>query len=124
MILRIFLVGIFGGLGSVARYLSGSAIAHALPGTRLPLGTFFVNLLGCFAIGIAAGISQRMSGGNEQFRLAAIVGFLGGFTTFSAFGLDTLILIRNGQTPTAVAYSIGTVVCGVILVQAGLRCSV
>lgn len=118
----ILLVGIFGGLGSITRYLAGSFLLHHFPGIKFPLGTLFVNLTGCLAIGIVAGISQRMTSGNEQLRLALIVGFLGGYTTFSAFGLDTLALIKDGEPAIAILYSFGSILLGVLLVQIGLKC--
>ncbi len=118
---ELLIVAAGGAAGSVARYAAGAWILHAYPSSRFPWGTMFVNLVGCFAIGLAAGYSERLTTWNSEFRLALIVGFLGGFTTFSAFGLDTFSLIKNSQAGLAALYSMGTVLIGTLLVQAGLK---
>lgn len=86
-----------GGAGSLCRYLLWLALTT--PDSRFPVGTLAVNLLGCFAIGFAGSLI-----GNPELRLAVITGFLGGFTTFSAFSLETLILWRNNAVLPAVLY--------------------
>lgn len=120
----VLLVAAGGGIGSVMRYLSGAFFAHSFPAARFPWGTLFVNLAGCFLIGIAAGWIEKLPAWNAELRLALITGFLGGFTTFSAFGLDTLQLTRTGQPVLAAVYACGSVIAGVIMVQAGLRLAV
>lgn len=90
------LVGLGGGLGSIARYLSQRAVAQYLP-VSFPYGTFFVNILGSFLIGILFGISEKSNLFSPEVRLFLTVGFCGGFTTFSTFTLDGLMLIRDAQ---------------------------
>jgi CrcB protein len=86
-----------GAAGSVARYVIGVLAARAL-GTALPWGTLAVNILGSFAIGWLAGVLSR--GASDLARPLLLTGFLGGFTTFSAFALETLMLPR----PAAILY--------------------
>jgi CrcB protein len=96
-LLKWALVGAGGGLGAMARYgLSG--VAHGLGGDRaLPLGTLTVNVLGCFAIGALAYLAGSRGVLGAEWRLLLITGFLGGFTTFSTFGNETLNLILSGD---------------------------
>ena len=90
-------VAIGGALGSLARH----GVNHLVHGrwltTRFPIGTVAVNLIGCFAIGLLAGLiaSDRIAL-RMHWREFVFVGLLGGFTTFSTFGLDTLLLSRSG----------------------------
>ena len=108
-------------LGSMARYYSGAQFLHSFPTARFPWGTFFVNLLGCLLIGVIAGITERLTDYNAELRLLAITGFLGGFTTFSAFGLETLHLLRDQMPGVALIYAVGSVLFGVVLAYLGLR---
>jgi fluoride exporter len=99
IILAVFLGG---GVGSVCRYLLGRLI-DARSNSQFPVGTLVVNVLGCLAIGVLAKYFL-----NDQThsvtRAALIVGFCGGFTTFSAFSLETLRLLTGGRPLTALAY--------------------
>ncbi len=115
------LVGIGGMLGSIARYLSSGYFIHTFPNAKFPWGTFFVNLLGCFIIGLIAGLIEKLSGYNSEIRLICITGFLGGFTTFSAFGIESLHLLKGGDTVIAVMYVSGSVVLGILLAYLGLK---
>lgn len=102
-----------GGAGGAAlRY----GIALALGARAFPWATLAVNLLGGLAMGL---LMARLPG--EPWRLLLGVGLLGGFTTFSAFGLDTVRLIEGRQTVAAVAYVVASVVGAVALTAAGLR---
>ena len=101
-------VAIGGALGAVSRYSFG-LVAIALIGNRFPWATLGVNVAGSFLIGLAAVlIGDRMLDG-ELWRPLIIVGFLGAFTTFSAFSLDTLLLLQQGNYNTALAYMLGSV---------------
>ncbi len=111
------LVGLGGSAGAVSRWGLGSAIKTALGEPAFPYPTFVINLLGCFAIGIAYALWET----NPVLRLLVVVGFLGGFTTFSAFGLETLGLIRSGAVASAAAYVGLSAALGVLLVWAGMR---
>ncbi|MEJ6680022.1 MAG: fluoride efflux transporter CrcB [OM182 bacterium] len=101
-------VAVGGALGAVSRYSFG-LVAFALIGNRLPWATLGVNVVGSFLIGLAAVlIGDRIVDG-ELWRPLIIVGFLGAFTTFSAFSLDTLLLLQQGNYNTALAYMLGSV---------------
>ena len=107
--------------GSIARYMSGSYFIHSFPNAKFPWGTFFVNILGCLLIGILAGVTARFTNFNSEIRLVGITGFLGGFTTFSAFGIETLHLLKDGSTLIALIYVFSSVIVGVLLAYFGLR---
>lgn len=105
MLLKIALIGAGGALGSLLRY--GLAAALVRPeGARFPISTLVVNVSGCFAIGLLA-TALAPTGPwpvREDVRLGMLVGVLGGYTTFSSFGLETVNLVRAGMTAQAVAY--------------------
>ncbi len=108
MIWTLSQVALGGAIGSVLRYLTVSAISA-------PLGTFVVNVAGSFVMGILfVLISSRTT-----LSPLLMTGVLGGFTTFSAFSLDTLKLWQSGQTPTALAYVAGSVVFSLLAVALG-----
>ena len=110
-----------GGLGSVARFkLSAWVLAHASD-WKFPLGTFVVNVLGCLIAGIAAGLAERYQLFSPDARLFLFVGILGGFTTFSAFGLETMFLLRRGDVWIAALNVFGSVACGLLVLWAGLK---
>lgn len=101
-------VAVGGALGAVSRYSFG-LVALALIGNRFPWATLGVNVVGSFLIGLAAVlIGDRIVDG-ELWRPLIIVGFLGAFTTFSAFSLDTLLLLQQGNYNIALAYAMGSV---------------
>ena len=101
-------VAVGGALGAVSRYSFG-LVALALIGNRFPWATLGVNVVGSFLIGLAAVlIGDRIVDG-ELWRPLVIVGFLGAFTTFSAFSLDTLLLLQQGNYNIALAYATGSV---------------
>ncbi len=81
-----------GAVGSVMRYLLGAAVQRALP-APFPLGTLLVNVVGCVAVGLAYVWLIERSGAGAELRAFVIVGILGGFTTFSAFSLETIVLL-------------------------------
>lgn len=114
------LVGIGGGVGSVARYLLSTWTMHAAAPAKFPLGTFVVNLLGCLLAGVLAGLAERHAVFDAQVRLLLMVGVLGGFTTFSAFGLETAQLLRRGEWLVATGYVGGSVLLGIGAVLLGL----
>ena len=107
-------IAVAGGAGSLCRYLVWRAVTQ--PESGFPAGTLAVNILGCFCIGLAA---KTVS--DELLRLTLITGFLGGFTTFSAFSLETLQLFRNGMVSTAVWYVTASNVGGLAAACAGWR---
>jgi len=118
---EILLVGCGGFAGSVVRFLTGLLATAVAPGARFPWGTFAVNLAGCFLIGLLAGRLDRPGVVDGSLRLLLVTGFLGGFTTFSAFGLETLHLLRSGAGMLALGYALASVGLGVLLAAIGMR---
>ena len=114
----LLLVGLGGFLGSIARYgLAG--LVHRYAGASFPWGTLAVNVLGCFAIGAVLHLVLDRAALGPDARLFLAVGVLGGFTTFSAFGWETLELLRNGQLGPALLNVAGNVVLGLGAVWLG-----
>lgn len=108
------------GIGGVCRYLL-SGWAQRLTHAAFPLGTLVVNLLGCVLIGFLTAAFAGRWLVREELRVAAVVGVLGGFTTFSAFGMETFAFLNDGQYARA-ALNIGlSVGLGLIGVWAGYR---
>ena len=107
------LVAIGGALGSVARYKLGAAILHGTTGWAFPAGTFTVNVLGCLAAGLLAGAGEHYDFLTAEMRLLLFTGFLGGFTTFSAFGIETVALLQRGEYGVAASYVVLSVICGI-----------
>jgi len=108
-----------GAIGSAARYGVGKLTLASL-GPNYPWGTLAVNLIGGFLMGVLAGILAR-TGGSEHTRLLLGVGVLGGFTTFSAFSLDTVLMIERGQLGIALAYALISVIGSILALFAGLH---
>jgi CrcB protein len=118
---NIFLVGLGGFAGSIARYLLGGWILHHTMPARFPWSTFAVNVLGCLIIGVLSGLSERFEMISPAVRLLFFTGLLGGFTTFSAFGLETAFLMRRGEVFIAATYIAGSVIIGIGSLWLGLR---
>jgi|TARA_B110000495_G_scaffold200419_1_gene215627 CrcB protein len=107
-------IAIGGGTGAVLRYFIASA-GQSLTTSGFPLGTLIVNILGCALIGIVTALLIGPLAANREFlRLLLVVGVLGGFTTFSTFGLDTLDLFENGQIKQAIMYVVLSNVLGIL----------
>jgi CrcB protein len=109
-----------GAIGSLARFWMTGAMT-ALTGPRFPYGTLLINILGSFVIGVVAGLTltpARM-GMHPDARIFLMVGICGGFTTFSAFSLQTLELIQTGDVIPAAFYVAGSVVLCVLFVWFG-----
>ena len=100
-----FMIGLGGFLGTVARYWLNAAI-QTRAGTLFPLGILFVNVLGCFAIGFIA-TTVAIRGGRTDVVLFLTTGLCGGFTTMSAFGLDTVLLMEERHAGLAML-NVGT----------------
>jgi len=94
--LSVLYVGIGGFLGCISRYLLANWAQQFFGTTNFPTGTLVVNIVGCLAIGIIAGLIESRQIMSEAMRILVITGFLGGFTTYSAFGLQTTQLMRDG----------------------------
>jgi CrcB protein len=107
-----------GGAGSLLRYVLGTAIMSRVGG-RFPFGTVFINLTGSFLIGlIMTMLTERLSP-NPNWRLLLVVGFLGGYTTFSSFEWETLGMMRDGARWLALLNVAGSVVIGYLAVWLG-----
>ncbi len=98
----ILLIALGGAIGSVARYLMGRAVQGALH-LEFPIGTFAVNVVGCLAIGVLAKFFLH-SQTELPLRATLMIGFCGGFTTFSTFSLETFALMQGGEWGKATAY--------------------
>ena len=116
---RILLVGAGGFLGSIARYVMVKLVDARLS-QSFPFGTFTVNVLGCFLIGLIIGIVGRHANGSDAWRVFLGVGFCGGFTTFSAFALENHNLLIDRLLSTAVLYMVVSVLAGIVAVFLGL----
>ena len=110
---QLILVALGGGLGALARYKLGGLVLHHTADWRFPLSTFLVNALGCLVAGVLAGLVERQGMFSPDLRLFLFTGLLGGFTTFSAFGVETVFLLRRGEVGVALAYVVASVLCGV-----------
>lgn len=116
---QVILVALGGAIGSVARFkLSGLVLRYSLD-WRFPFPTFTVNILGCLIIGILAGLASREGFISADMRVLLFTGLMGGFTTFSAFGLETMILLREGRLGVAAAYIVASVVVGLAVMWLG-----
>ncbi|WP_104749382.1 fluoride efflux transporter CrcB [Helicobacter cynogastricus] len=108
-----------GAVGSSLRYFVGKIMpSRFLMWESFPLGTFSVNLIGCFMIGFAGHLATKSILG-DKVSVFFITGVLGGFTTFSSFGLDTLKLLQKQAISEALAYMLGTNILGLVCVALG-----
>lgn len=112
-------VGSGGFLGALARYGLGGLVHRQVPMAAFPYGTLVVNLLGCLLIGVLAGLADSRQVFGPEFRTFALIGVLGGFTTFSTFGYETIALLRDAEYLRA-ATNVGVhVILGLALVWLG-----
>ena len=116
--LKYILVMAGGGLGSLARYAAGLAIMSRFGG-RFPLGTMAINVSGSFLIGLLMVLFTERFQPHPNYRLLLVVGFLGGYTTFSSFEYETLALMRGGGVWLGLINVIGSVVLGFVAVWLG-----
>ena len=116
---NILLVGLGGALGSIARYLTSAWVQTASRSINFPFGTLAVNLIGCFIIGFLAQLADTRGVFTSEARAFVFVGILGGFTTFSSFGNETLNLVRAGEMWNGMANLGANVVIGLLAVWLG-----
>jgi fluoride exporter len=119
----LLLVGSGGFLGSVSRYLVGGWVHRLLGVATFPVGTLAVNVIGCFVIGFLGGLAEARQMLTPEGRLFLMLGFLGGFTTFSSFGYETLSLARGGEGVRALVNVALHLVLGLTAVVAGQQLS-
>ncbi len=116
---NLLLIGFGGFIGSVLRYLAGGYVQQASKSIDFPFGTLAVNLIGCFIIGFLAQLAEERGVFTTQSRLFVFTGFLGGFTTFSSFGNETLNLARDSQMLSALTNVGANVILGLFAVWLG-----
>ena len=116
---HILLVGMGGGLGSIARFLCHKFI-NAWHPHPYPYGTFLVNISGCFIIGILFGLMEKGSLLSNEWRLLLVTGFCGGFTTFSSFAAENIQLLKEGHVLYFLLYTAGSVVLGILATFLGI----
>ncbi|HEY6991862.1 MAG TPA: fluoride efflux transporter CrcB [Bryobacteraceae bacterium] len=107
-----------GAAGSLARYVVSAAITTRT-GSRFPFGTVFVNITGSFLIGLLMALLTERLRPHPNWRLLLVVGFLGGYTTFSSFEWETLSLVRDGARWLGLANAVGSVIAGYAAVWLG-----
>jgi len=113
------MVGSGGFIGALARYGLSGLVHRQVPFATFPYGTMAVNLMGCCAIGVIAGLAESRQLFGPEFRTFALIGVLGGFTTFSTFGYETFAMLRDAEY-LRVAANVGVhVVLGLALVWLG-----
>ena len=118
---NLLIVGVGGCVGSMARYVLGGWVLHLTAQERFPYSTFLVNVTGCLVAGVLAGLTEKLDLFSPEARLLLFTGVLGGFTTFSAFGLETTYLLRRGESVVAAAYVLGSVLSGVLALWLGMK---
>lgn len=115
----LLLIGAGGFFGSIARYL-GSLYGNRLyPEINFPIGTFLVNIIGCFLIGFIYGLSEKNGWLTSEIRLFLATGFCGGFTTFSTFSFESLDLLQSGAYFYFFLYILLSIIVGICLAWAG-----
>lgn len=117
--MQIITVALGGAMGAVSRFLVGNIVGKAL-GSAWPYGTFIINIVGCFCMGVLMTVIVERQLLPAAWRLFLCVGFLGGFTTFSSFGYETISLINNGKLLEAIAYVSGSVLLGLLATAIGV----
>jgi CrcB protein len=114
----ILVIGLGGGIGSICRYLMQVLITRHFPGS-FPAGTFLVNITGCFIIGLLFGLSARHTWLTIEWRLFLITGICGGYTTFSSFSYESIMLFRQGNYLYFLLYVLSSVVLGLLATVGG-----
>ncbi|MGC9150153.1 MAG: fluoride efflux transporter CrcB [Microbacter sp.] len=120
MLKTILLIGSGGFIGSVARYYV-SKINLYIQFLSIPVGTLLVNVLGCFIIGFLTGIVEQRTILTVEWRMFLMVGFCGGFTTFSTFANENLMLLHNGLSYSALLYTGASILLGFTAVYLGFN---
>jgi fluoride exporter len=117
MLKNFLLVGIGGGIGAMLRYFFSSIIKHS----TFPYNTLFINIAGSLLIGIVFGLTEKSNVISEQLKLFLATGICGGFTTFSAFSVENMQMIKDGNYVAAGLYIFFSVLLGIISVFAGFK---
>ena len=123
MLKTILYIAIGGALGSVLRFLTTVLVSKFCPensGFQFPLATFIANVIGCFLIGLFLGILAKNQLTDSNLKWLLVTGFCGGFTTFSAFGIENFNLLQNNNTLLAFSYIALSIILGLFAVWFGL----
>jgi len=115
----LFLIGTGGFIGSILRYLLSGYAQHLSKSIQFPFGTLAVNIVGCALVGFLAELADHRGVISGETRAFLMVGILGGFTTFSAFGNETMNLLRDGELWLACGNVVGHTVLGLAAVWVG-----
>lgn len=115
---KLFLIGLAGFIGTLSRYWMSGVIAKRY-GETFPMGTLVVNLVGCFLVGLLFYLLEERFLVNQTARTVVLIGFLGGFTTFSSFGLQTFTLLQDREFGFAILNVTASNVVGLLMVWAG-----
>lgn len=115
---KLLFIGLAGLAGTLSRYWLSGAVARRY-GETFPMGTLAVNLVGCFLAGLLFYLLQERFLVNQTARTVVLIGFLGGFTTFSSYGLQTFTLLQDGEFGFAFINVVVSNVVGLVLVWAG-----
>jgi CrcB protein len=118
VIVHLVIVGVGGMVGSMLRYWLSGVAQQSISGT-FPVGTLTVNALGCLVVGAFWSLVEFRQWFSPETRIFVTVGILGGFTTFSAFGYETFVLLRDRQYVPALLNVTGNVVIGLVAVTLG-----
>jgi fluoride exporter len=119
MSLSVLLVGLGSAVGGIARFLLGAAVQHRI-GTTFPVGTLVINVSGSLLLGFLFRFLLATPAVSPEVRAMLMTGFVGGYTTFSTFSLDTALLLDAGQVGRATVYTVASVVLSVAGTFAGM----
>ena len=117
----LLIVGSGSFIGGICRYYLSGLVAQTFAIQTLPIGTFIVNSLGCLIIGLVGGVADVHQILTPSTRLFLMTGLMGGFTTFSAFSYETLMLMRADRFGVALLNAVFSIICGVLAVWMGFR---
>jgi CrcB protein len=119
MMSNLIILGLGGFFRAISRYLLSSGVQNMIKDSSFPYGTLAVNILGCFVLGMLTHLAGAKGLLDAQTRLFLLVGFVGAFTTFSTFSLESASLLQNGQGGTGLLNILGSNLLGLVFVFAG-----
>ena len=120
---KLVMVGLGGFAGSVCRYIVFETSAKLFKTPFIPYGTLLVNVAGCLLIGFFGGLIESKALFSPEIRALVLIGFLGGFTTYSTFGYELLLILRQGQTAAFIAHTGAHLIFGLFAVFCGFTLS-